>query len=81
MGKLGILLLETITCPPQPAAYPLMGAIPALRPELMPMMIRPTIRSSYELAYLALTMKIPPRAIRMLFRSRPPFLKKNQEYT
>ena len=49
-----------------------MGAIPALSPELIPMMKRPRMRRRYVSAYLAAIRHTPATAIRMLFSSRPP---------
>jgi hypothetical protein len=50
------------------------GAKPALSPELMPMMSLPTTSICQDPAYLAPKRKTLAMAIRMLFKSNPPFL-------
>ena len=52
-----------------------MGAIPALSPELIPMMNLPRMRRRYVSAYLAAIRHTPATAIRMLFSNRPPWNK------
>ena len=51
-----------------------MGAMPALRPELMPMRKRPTMSMTHELANLAPRRKALAATTRMLLSRRPPFL-------
>ena len=50
------------------------GDIPALIPALTPMKNRPAISISKDSAYFEPSIKSPPKSMRILFRSKPPFL-------